>query len=65
MGSTLAQNQSLSQLFYPNITLSYKNYKAASLALEGAQTNYGLSRSHIGGFMPLRTEVQVGVGFRK
>lgn len=65
MGSTLAQNQSLSQLFYPNITLSYKNYKAASLALEGAQTNYGLSRSHIGGFMPLRSEVQVGVGFRK
>lgn len=60
-----AQNNSLSQLFYPNITLSAKSYSGASLGMEGANVDYGLTRKAISGFVPIRSEVQVGIGFRK
>jgi hypothetical protein len=58
-----SQNNSFSQLFYPNISMGYKGYKAASLG--GELGKYQINRSHISGFVPLRSEVQLGVGFRK
>jgi hypothetical protein len=63
--SSFSQNNSLSQLFYPNITLSAKSYSNASLGLTGSNKEFGLNRNSISGFMPIRSEVQVGIGFRK
>jgi Domain of unknown function (DUF6268) len=63
--NSLAQNNSLSQLFYPNITLSAKSYSKSPLGLVGSNIDYGLSRQSISGFVPIRSEVQVGIGFRK
>jgi Domain of unknown function (DUF6268) len=62
---SMAQNNSLSQLFYPNITLSAKSYTKSSLGLVGSNAEYGLNRTSISGFVPIRSEVQVGIGFRK
>jgi hypothetical protein len=57
------QNNSLSQLFYPNITLAAKKYSNTSLL--GNNAKYSLTRNSISGFVPIRSEVQVGIGFRK
>jgi Domain of unknown function (DUF6268) len=62
---SLSQNNSLSQLFYPNITISAQSYSKSSLGLIGSNVDYGLTRRSISGFVPIRSEVQVGIGFRK
>jgi Domain of unknown function (DUF6268) len=59
-----SQNNSLSQLFYPNITLNSKKYTSAAPVM-GNGINYELGRGSISGFVPIRSEVQVGIGFRK
>lgn len=61
----IAQNNSFSQLFYPNISLSAKSYSKSGLGSSGSSNEFGLSRNSISGFMPIRSEVQVGIGFRK
>lgn len=60
-----SQNNSFSQLFYPNITLSARSYSGAGLGLTGSNDEYSLTRKSVSGFMPIRSEVQVGLGFRK
>ncbi len=60
-----AQNNSLSQLFYPNITISARSFSKASTNGDGSISDYGLTRNSISGFVPIRSEVQVGIGFRK
>lgn len=60
-----SQNQSISQLFYPNISIQAKSYTGASVIAEGANKELGLTRTNITGFVPLRSEVQAGIGFRK
>ncbi len=59
------QNNSLSQLFYPNITMSARSYSGAPLGLVGSNNEYSLTRKSISGFVPIRSEVQLGIGFRK
>lgn len=54
-----AQSLSLSQLFYPNITLHADYQPNASL---NASTKYGLSRNQILGILPLKTEINAGFG---
>jgi Domain of unknown function (DUF6268) len=63
--NSFAQNNTLSQLFYPNITLGVRSYKNAPLGLTGSNDEYSLTRQSISGFVPIRSEVQVGIGFRK
>jgi hypothetical protein len=63
--NVFGQNQSFSQLFYPNITLAASSYSPASYPTDGPAATYGNTRSQISGFMPIRSEVQVGLGFRK
>ncbi len=57
-----AQNYSLSQLFYPNITLSTEVMPAVNTEGGG---RYGLSRSSLLGFVPLSTEANLSVGIGK
>ncbi len=60
--STVAQNYSLSQLFYPNVTMSTEFMPSVSSDGSG---RYGLSRSSLLGFVPLRTEANLSVGIGK
>jgi hypothetical protein len=57
-----AQNNSLSQIFYPNITL--KTEAIPSVGYDGLH-EYGLTRSSILGFVPLSTDLNVGIGIGK
>jgi hypothetical protein len=61
--TVFSQNNSFSQLFYPNITISAKQYSGNSIL--GNDIKYRLGRNSISGFVPIRSEVQVGIGFRK
>ncbi|MFN8352981.1 MAG: hypothetical protein U0Y10_00920 [Spirosomataceae bacterium] len=57
-----AQHFSLSRLFYPNVTLKAEYMPAASF---GDNHTYGLSRTSFMGMIPLRSEVEAGIGFRR
>lgn len=57
-----AQNNSLSQLFYPNVTLSTETIPSTSI---GNNHRFGMTRSTILGFVPLSTEINVGIGIGK
>jgi hypothetical protein len=57
-----AQTPSLSQLFYPNITLR-SEIMPATVADDGK--SFGLTRSSAVGIIPLSTEIQAGIGFGK
>lgn len=63
--SIFSQNNSLSQLFYPNITMSARAYSGANIGIGANNDEYSLTRKSISGFVPIRSEVQVGIGFRK
>lgn len=63
--SIFSQNNSLSQLFYPNITMSARAYSGADIGIGSNNNEYSLTRKSISGFVPIRSEVQVGIGFRK
>jgi hypothetical protein len=54
------QNYSISQLFYPNVSLSHRS---SLFQTNGQPTSY--TRSGALAFVPLRTEIQAGIGFRK
>lgn len=62
ISSSQAQHFSLSRLFYPNLTL-----KAEYIPTVNFDNNrsYGLTRSSVTGMIPLRSEVEAGIGFRK
>ena len=55
----VAQSLSLSQLFYPNVSLRADYMPSTN---RGDGTQYGLSRNSILAIVPLRTEVQAGIG---
>jgi hypothetical protein len=56
---SFAQRTSITQLFYPNVTLTME--QIPSVRYNGT-SEYGLSRSSVLGFIPLRTEIQAGIG---
>ena len=58
----LAQTPSLSQLFYPNITLRAE-YIPETVSENG--TKFGLNRTTAMGIIPLSTEISTGFGFGK
>jgi hypothetical protein len=60
--AAVAQNYSISQLFYPNINLSYRNTLGVN---KETSQNQDYTRSGAMAFIPLRTELQAGIGFRK
>lgn len=60
--SVQAQHMSLSRLFYPNITLRAEYLPDASV---GANRSFGYSRTSFLALIPLRSEVQAGIGIRK
>ena len=57
-----AQNNSLSQIFYPNVTLSTETIPSTSY---GSTHRFGMTRSSILGFIPLSTDINVGIGIGK
>ena len=59
---TFAQTPSLSQLFYPNITLRAE-YTPESVSDNG--TKFGFNRTSAVGIIPLNTEFSAGFGFGK
>ena len=59
---SLAQTPSLSQLFYPNITLRAE-YTPESVSNNG--TKFGFNRTSAVGIIPLSTEFSAGFGFGK
>ncbi len=59
---TFAQTPSLSQLFYPNITLRAE-YMPESVSDNG--TKFGFNRTSAVGIIPLNTEFSAGFGFGK
>lgn len=59
---SVAQTPSLSQLFYPNITLRAEFMPETSLS-NGQR--FGFNRTTAVGVMPLSTEIQAGIGFGK
>lgn len=60
--SAFCQTPSLSQLFYPNITLKTEIMPDVSMS-NGHQ--FGLNRSAALGIIPLSTEISAGIGFGK
>ena len=60
--NSLAQTPSLSQLFYPNITLRAE-YIPETVSDNG--TKFGLNRTTAMGIIPLSTEISTGFGFGK
>ncbi|MES2518719.1 MAG: hypothetical protein V4585_11465 [Bacteroidota bacterium] len=60
--SILAQTPSLSQLFYPNISL--RADFMPSITMDNGQ-KFGLNRSSAVGIIPLSTEISAGIGFGK
>ena len=57
-----AQNNSISQIFYPNITIKTEAIPSANM---GDGKDFGLTRTSTLGFVPLSTDFNVGIGFRK
>lgn len=59
---SVAQQFSLSRLFYPNITLKAEYVPESTF---GDNQRFGYSRTSFMGMLPLRSEVEAGIGFRK
>lgn len=59
---SMAQTPSLSQLFYPNVTLRAEFMPETSMS-NGQK--FGFNRSTALGIIPLSTEIQAGIGFGK
>jgi hypothetical protein len=57
-----AQQFGLSRVFYPNVTVRAEYMPAASI---GNNQDFGYTRTSFGGMMPLRSEVDVSLSFRK
>jgi hypothetical protein len=57
-----AQNNSISQIFYPNITIKTEAIPSANM---GDGKDFGLTRTSTLGFVPLSTDFNVGIGFGK
>lgn len=58
----MAQQFSLSRLFYPNITLKAEYVPETTF---GDNQRFGYNRTSFQGMLPLRSEVEAGIGFRK
>lgn len=61
---TKGQNYSFGQFFYPNVTLTARQYQGVSIMTNG-NTAFEHSRTGGSAIVPIRSEVQLGIGFRK
>ncbi len=59
-----AQNYSFGQFFYPNVTLTARHYEKVPIIKNGP-ASFEHNRTGGSAIVPLRSEVQVGIGFRK